>query len=196
MESKEEILDLVHQYLVKFPEEDAKPIISFIQDHEGEAIFSRNNFDGHITASAFITDEKAELLLLLKHTSLNRWLQPGGHVDIIDNSLIASALREATEETGLSADVLKPLSNTIFDIDSHTIPANLKKQEPEHIHHDVRFLFQCSNSLPLKISLEESEDSKWIQFSELKGDADFGKIAQKIQLLTTDDWQYVLPNAQ
>ena len=36
---------------------------------------------GHLTGSAFVVDSSAERALLLFHTKLQRWLQPGGHAD-------------------------------------------------------------------------------------------------------------------
>jgi 8-oxo-dGTP pyrophosphatase MutT (NUDIX family) len=183
MENKEEILELVRQYLKKFRDEDSDvhPLIQFLKDHEGEALINRKNFSGHITTSAFIINESASHLLLLNHKSLNRWLQPGGHVDITDPSLHASAIREACEETGLGAENLVLLSREVFDIDSHHIPENYKKQEPAHTHHDIRFLFKCSNAQSLNISLEESTDSEWVPFSELKTNHDFFWVDEKIK---------------
>lgn len=183
METKEEIVKLVGDYVRRFPDDEAETqsISVFLNNHTGADLINRKNFTGHLTTSAFIINEDATALLLLKHKSLNRWLQPGGHVDDTDTSLVASALREAYEETGFAANDLQLLSNSIFDIDSHHIPENTKKQEPAHVHHDIRFLFRCSNSQSIDISLEESTDSKWIAFSALETDKDFGKVIKKIQ---------------
>ncbi len=113
MERKEEILKLAHEYTERCPEqkEEAEPLILFLNGHAWPALIDRKNFTGHITTSAFIIDKSAKALLLLKHKSLNRWLQPGGHVDVTDASLIASAAREASEETGLLSTLL-----TLFQI--------------------------------------------------------------------------------
>ncbi|HSU51445.1 MAG TPA: NUDIX domain-containing protein, partial [Segetibacter sp.] len=123
----------------------------------------------------------ANALLLLKHKSLNRWLQPGGHVDATDSSLTAAALREACEETGLGSSNLELLSTDIFDVDSHYIPENMRKQEPSHVHHDIRFLFQCLSSKAINISLEESTGSQWISLSDLKDNEDFYWFPEKIK---------------
>lgn len=47
---------------------------------EGD-IFSRKNMVGHITASGLILNEDASQTLLVGHKNLNKWLQPGGHID-------------------------------------------------------------------------------------------------------------------
>ena len=186
METKEEILGLVARYIERFPDqkEEAAPLINFLHEHKGYDLINRKNFNGHITTSGFIVNENNDALLLLKHKFLGRWLQPGGHVDSTDLTLMASALREACEETGLFEHQLLAMSNSIFDIDSHQIPANQKKEELAHVHHDLRFLFKCIDSATINISKEESTDSKWVPFSDLEEDQDFGNVVKKIQQLT------------
>jgi len=72
------------------------------------------------------------------------------------------SLREAEEETGLTK--FKILSPFVFDIDIHPIPA--RKDFPEHLHYDVRFLLQASEREVLTIS-DESNDLKWFPLTDL-----------------------------
>ncbi|MDQ6813221.1 MAG: NUDIX hydrolase [Bacteroidota bacterium] len=182
METKDEIIRLAKEYVEKFPEqkEEAEPLIGFLNSHEGASLIDRKNFTGHITTSAFIIDSSATALLLLKHKFLNRWLQPGGHADATDATLLASAVREAKEETGLELKHFPLFSSSIFDINSHFIPENSRKQEPSHVHHDIRYLFQCRPDQVINISLEESADSRWVSFKELERDRDFSVVVKKI----------------
>jgi 8-oxo-dGTP pyrophosphatase MutT (NUDIX family) len=184
MEDKVDILAQVKQYeTINTSEIDKlQPIKDFLNSFDGAQLFNRNNFTGHITASAYIINPQKESLLLLKHKALNRWLQPGGHIDATDNSIVNAALREAEEETGIPATRLRLVSKDIFDVDSHTIPANEKKKEPEHVHHDISFLFLCNTS---EIAIDEAEStaSKWVTFSVLSNDADYDKVIKKIQCL-------------
>ncbi len=103
--------------------------------------FSRSQFEpGHFTASAFVLSPDQQCILLIFHSKLHLWLQPGGHVDPEDSSLIAAAKREVAEETGLTA--VTQIGAGLFDLDVHGIPANTKKAEPSHAHFDARILLQ------------------------------------------------------
>jgi 8-oxo-dGTP pyrophosphatase MutT (NUDIX family) len=96
---------------------------------------SRDQPEAHFTASALVVDPARERTLLVRHRTLGRWLQPGGHVEAGDASLLAAALREAREETGLAVE---PAAADPLDVDVHEIPA--REGTPRHLHLDVRFL--------------------------------------------------------
>jgi 8-oxo-dGTP pyrophosphatase MutT (NUDIX family) len=122
--------------------------------------FSRALLIGHITGSAFIVNEKLTKTVLVLHAKIHKWLQPGGHADGEPN-IMAVALKEAGEETGLKK--LKVVSE-ILDIDVHTIPA--RKEVPEHLHYDIRFLFLADEFEPFVIS-DESTDIQWIMLEDI-----------------------------
>ena len=105
-----------------------------------DAPASRTTFDpGHLTASAVVRDTDRGKVLLIHHEKLDRWLQPGGHIESGDKSLEAAARREVLEETGLS-DLI---NHGVIDLDIHGIPA--RRDEPAHLHHDIRYLFDVEN---------------------------------------------------
>jgi 8-oxo-dGTP pyrophosphatase MutT (NUDIX family) len=133
----------------------------FLELLKAERCFERDHLPGHITGSAFIVDEEGSHVLLTHHAKLDKWLQPGGHADG-DENVLRVAMREAEEETGLSN--FKVLSQGLFDIDIHTIPA--RADFPEHQHYDIRFLLQASRRDQLLIS-EESHDLAWKPINEL-----------------------------
>ncbi len=124
--------------------------------------WSRSTLNGHLTASAWITNQQQNQAVLLHHKKLDIWVQPGGHIDSSDESLQAASLREAQEETGLKQ--LKITSTDIFDLDIHLIPA--RKLEPEHWHLDVRFLFVAEQP-HLEVS-QESNAVVWFGRSEIE----------------------------
>ena len=112
-------------------------------------IHSRRTFPGHVTTSAFILDREGQRILLIHHRSLGRWLQPGGHYEAPED-LAGSALREAVEETGMQGLAIDPWHGTTglpIDIDSHRIPARPDRDEPEHWHHDIRYVVRSEGTM-------------------------------------------------
>lgn len=125
--------------------------------------FNRDHFTpGHITGSAWIVSHKRDYALLTHHLKLQKWVQLGGHSDGHPNTFDV-ALREGQEESGLTS--IKPLSDEIFDIDVHTIPTHGK--EPEHLHFDLRFLFEADANEPFLRQEEESLDLRWIPLNQI-----------------------------
>lgn len=122
----------------------------------GDDVFTRDHFDpGHVTASCYVIDAQARLLLH-RHRRLGRWLQMGGHLEA-DELPSRAALREAEEESGLNSLAL--VVDRIFDIDVHPIPA--AKGEPHHRHFDVRYLARTATPERIALDPEESEDLAW-----------------------------------
>ena len=136
--------------------------------------YSRTLATGHITASAFITDSNRTHALFTLHRKLNRWLQPGGHADGNEN-VIEVARKEAQEETGLKSLLL--VSEDIFDIDIHEIPAN--RHNPAHFHYDLRYLFTADPSERLIVS-SESHKLAWIAITEVNRFATDNKSIQRM----------------
>lgn len=124
-----------------------------------EDCFERSLDVGHFTASAMLLDQDGDKALLLHHTKLNIWVQPGGHADGNPN-LLDVAIKEAQEESGILAIV--PVSTEIFDIDIHKIPETLKQRAHEHF--DVRFLLQVTSQEQL-VGNEESQALRWVDYN-------------------------------
>ena len=103
-----------------------------------EAPFLRTTFEpGHVTASAIVLTPDSQSVLLVYHERLERWLQPGGHLEPSDRSLTDAARREVLEETGID---LGDAAATLISLDVHEIPA--ARSEPPHLHHDFMFRFR------------------------------------------------------
>jgi 8-oxo-dGTP pyrophosphatase MutT (NUDIX family) len=149
-------------------------IIRFVGQYSD--CFERSLDVGHITGSAWIVDQEHSHALLTHHRKLDRWLQLGGHSDG-DPDTLAVALREGREESGLKE--ITPVSELIFDVDVHLIPA--RKSEPDHYHYDVRFLLEANRNMPLAIS-EESNELAWAPLEEilaLAPDASIRRMVEK-----------------
>lgn len=155
---RNKLLSLLNSYKPTTPEEInyKNKMLTFINEHPD--CFERSLEIGHITGSAFILNKEHTHALLLHHTKLDKWLQLGGHCDG-DPDVLAVAIREAQEESGIMA-AIEPLSTEIFDIDIHRIPA--RKHEPEHDHYDVRFLLQVTSNEQY-IQNHESKELKWVK---------------------------------
>jgi 8-oxo-dGTP pyrophosphatase MutT (NUDIX family) len=136
----------------------------------GDDIHCRSTFPGHVTTSAFILDGAGEKILLIHHRSLDRWLQPGGHYEAPED-LAVSGLREAVEETGMAGLVIDPwhrMSGLSIDIDSHRIPARPEGGEPEHWHHDIRYVVRAQEGAALRPDLREVHGAAWRELQELE----------------------------
>ena len=135
----------------------AARMVEFARAHD-DALF-RTCPEAHFTGSALVVEEGTERFILLFHTKLQKWLQPGGHVDGNAN-LAASALREAIEETGIDQlRVVRPA----FDLDIHEVRP---PSEPPHLHLDIRFVVLAPNgSVP--VGNHESRELRWVTLDEL-----------------------------
>jgi 8-oxo-dGTP pyrophosphatase MutT (NUDIX family) len=136
----------------------AQRMAEFARGHDDALL--RSCPDAHFTGSALVVEEGTSRFILLFHTKLQKWLQPGGHVDGNAN-LAASALREALEETGIEGlRVVQPA----FDLDIHEVrPPN----EPPHLHLDVRFVVLApKGSVP--VGNHESRELRWVTADELQ----------------------------
>lgn len=152
---------LISSLLDYSPTPDEQPFIApFLELLKHPDAYQRTHLPGHLTGSAWIVDRSRKFVLLTHHAKLNRWLQPGGHADGHEN-IFTVAVREAEEETGLK-NFIRHMS--LFDVDIHTIPA--RKDFPEHLHYDVRFLLETDRDHSLKLS-DESHALAWVPIEEL-----------------------------
>lgn len=137
----------------------ATEIIRFVEGHADCLL--RTCALGHLTGSAWIVDVSRHRALLTHHRKLDKWLQPGGHADG-DSDLLAVALREAREETGLTR--LTAVSPEIFDVDRHWIPSH--GEVAGHWHFDLRFLVEADPEEALWVS-DESHDLMWVELTRI-----------------------------
>ena len=146
----------------------------------GPTAFDRDHFEpGHFTASAFVLSPNGKSVLMILHSKLGRWLQPGGHVEAGDIDLAMAALREVCEETGLHLTQLRLVEDGIFDIDVHEIPA--RGDDPAHEHFDVRFLLRSTSDNIRRT--DEVDDVRWVslgEVSQLEADASVRRAIARI----------------
>lgn len=159
------LLALLEDFRVRHPEDRARidRVERFVRAHTD--CFERSCVPGHVTASALIVSPERSHLLLTHHRKLGRWLQLGGHADG-DPDVFAVALREAREESGLQRFATLPgdEGRMPVDLDVHIIPA--RSGDPEHLHHDVRFLLLAEGAEQPQAS-DESHALRWVAWKEL-----------------------------
>lgn len=129
-------------------------ILNFVRNNPD--CFERSLKKGHITGSAWLVNQDNSKALLMHHAKLDLWVQLGGHCDG-ESDVLAVAIKEAQEESGING--IEAVSNEIFDIDVHKIPA--RKDEPEHYHYDIRFLLRVNSDEDV-VQNRESKELRWI----------------------------------
>ncbi len=142
--------------------------------------FGRCEDHGHITTSALVVNEERDHILLTHHAKLGLWLPPGGHCDS-DSDVARVCRKEVFEETGYWS--LATLMDNIFDIDIHTVPEGRRSRE--HLHYDVRFVFETNMAQPLLIS-NESKDLRWVPIRDLGDYTDMPSVlvlAKKLEMI-------------
>lgn len=119
---------------------------------------------GHLTASALVFDSTGENVLLTLHPRVGRWLQLGGHCEPEDDSLVAAALREAGEESGIEGLLIDPEP---VHLDVHPITCSLGVPTR---HFDVRFAIKAPRGAKA-VRSDESDDLRWWPVEALPPDS-------------------------
>lgn len=133
---------------------------------------------GHVTASALVLDHSGDQVLLTLHRRLGRWVQLGGHCDDDDSDIVAAALREATEESGIEGLRMRPRLAAV-----HVHPVVCSLGVPTR-HLDLQFVAHAPAGSRIAIS-DESEDLRWWPAGALPDGPDYALeylIAQATRL--------------
>ena len=144
--------------------------------------FARDHFaPGHFTASAFVLSPDRGSVLLILHSKLKLWLQPGGHFESADTGVLEAARREVAEETSITGLSLGLPPGELLDVDIHRIPANPSKGEPAHEHFDLRFLF-VAPSLEY-VAGSDAEAARWVVLAEVEDSGTDDSVRRAIRKL-------------
>lgn len=138
----------------------------------------RSHVPGHITASSLVLDAPGEHVLLTLHPRVGRWIQLGGHCEEGDDTVVAAALREAREESGIADLRIDPRL-----LSAHTHPITCSLGVPTR-HLDLRFLVTAPGpaaQVPIAIS-DESQDLRWWPVDELPDEAEKDTIEHLVGL--------------
>ena len=109
----------------------------------------------HLTASTVVLSPDGGQVLLTLHAKARQWFQFGGHCEPGDETLAGAALREATEESGLTGLRLDPVP---VQLSEHAVPFCGPTGDVHHL--DVRFVAVAPADAAYAVS-DESLDVRW-----------------------------------
>jgi len=109
---------------------------------------------GHITASTLVLDHAGQCAVLTLHPRLGRWVQLGGHCEQADADIVAAALREAEEESGIQGLRIEPRLAAL-----HVHPVTCSLGVPTR-HLDMQFIAHAPPGAEL-VCGDESLDLRW-----------------------------------
>ena len=122
--------------------------------------FLRSNPIAHMTASAWIVNPERTKTVMVYHRIYDSWSWTGGHADG-ETDLLAVALREAREETGLKN--VRVVDGRIFSLEVLTVDGHEKQGEyvPSHLHLNVTYLLEADEGEELRVCEEENAGVRW-----------------------------------
>lgn len=118
-----------------------------------------------MTASAWIVDPARTKTVMVYHKIYDSWSWTGGHADG-ETDLLAVALRECEEETGLKH--ARAVSDDIFSLEVLTVDGHEKRGEyvSSHLHLNVTYLLEADTDEPLRIREDENSGVKWFTLED------------------------------
>ena len=123
-------------------------------------VYLRTNLLCHVTASAWIANERRDRVLMIYHNIYDSWAWTGGHADG-ERDLLSVAIREAKEETGLLG--VRPASDRLLSIETLTVNPHRKRGRfvPAHLHLNGTFLLIADDTEPLRVKADENSAVRW-----------------------------------
>lgn len=148
--------------------------------------FTRENEIMHFTASSWIVNRDCTKVLMAYHNIYNAWAWTGGHADG-DRDLLAVALREAREETGIHAE---PVREDIFSLETLTVDGHEKRGRyiPSHLHLNVTYLLMADEAEAIRAKTDENAAVRWFTLDDALRNCSepwmvarvYGKLNQKL----------------
>ena len=131
----------------------------------------RENVFAHFTASAWIVNPARTKALMAWHNIYKTWAWTGGHADG-EADLLAVALREAREETGVRD--IRPVSTEIYSLEVVPVNAHVKRGSfvSAHLHMNVTYLLEADDAQPLHVKPDENSAVGWLSLDEAADNRD------------------------
>lgn len=144
-------------------ERDKKVMLQLLKTQPD--IFTRENEVAHFTASSWLLNREHTKVLMIYHNIYHSWAWTGGHADG-EEDLLAVAIREAQEETGVKE--IQTVNDTIFSIETLTVDGHEKRGRyvPSHLHLNVTYLLEADEAEVLRIKPDENSGVKWFSLEK------------------------------
>lgn len=128
-------------------------------------LFTRKNEMAHLTASCWIVNPARTKALLAYHNIYDSWAWLGGHADG-EEDLLAVALREASEESGIRA---VPVSRDIFSLEILHVAPHVKRGKfvCAHLHLNATYLLEADDQAPIRCKPDENSAVRWLDTAEV-----------------------------
>ena len=166
-------------------EQDIAEILRRLE--QGEELYTRNNAAAHLTVSAWVVSPDRAQVLMAYHNLYDSWAWLGGHADG-ERDLLAVALREVQEESGISA---VPVSSDIFSVEILPVAGHEKNGTylPSHLHLNVTFLLEADPNASVRPKEDENSRVGWFRAEDAVSassepwirDRIYRKLCEKVQ---------------
>lgn len=120
----------------------------------------------HFCVSVYIYDDVTQKFLLVKHKKMQKWVQPGGHVEENEDPEEA-AIRECFEETGLKVELE---GKRIPRQQDYILPLAIQNNEVNSEHYHMDFVYKArlkEKNNPIQ-NIEETDGIGWFSLEEIK----------------------------
>ena len=163
----QKLTEIIRNFISDDPQEmaDRDAILQAIE-MDGERSLLRDNLLFHFTASSIIVNPARTQTLMAYHNLYRSWAWTGGHADG-DSDMLALALREANEETGITG--LKPLGDVPVSVEVLHVIRHIKrgKPVPSHVHLNVTYALEADDALPIRNQPDENSRVGWLDIAEI-----------------------------
>ena len=149
-----------------YNEQETADRLQMLQDIDTfPVLLTRDNATAHFTASCWIVNPDRTKVLMAYHNLYQSWAWLGGHADG-EADLLAVALKEASEESGVTA---RPVLRDIFSVEILGVPGHVKrgKYVSSHLHLNVTYLLEADEEQALHEKPDENSGVRWFALRDV-----------------------------